>query len=114
MSYTTVTTCRVCGEGELVSLYSLGEQYVSNFVEQGSIHRGATVVPIDIDMCQHCHLLQARHTAPNDLLYSRHYWYRSGVTKTMREALRDVVGVTLRNVTLNVGDVVVDIGSNDG
>lgn len=111
--YTTRTTCRVCGSADLTSLFSLGEQFVSDFVNQEDIHKGHKC-PIDIELCNNCTLVQAKHTAPQDFLYSRHYWYRSGVTKTMRDALRDVTRAAESYVNLKPNDIVLDIGSNDG
>jgi NDP-4-keto-2,6-dideoxyhexose 3-C-methyltransferase len=113
-SYTTRTTCRACGSSDLAQLFSLGDQYVSDFVPKARVHSGNRV-PIDVDLCRGCSLVQARHTAPQDFLYSRHYWYRSGVTDTMRRALADVVDAAMSRVSsINPGDIVLDIGSNDG
>ncbi len=71
-------------------------------------------VPIELVLCRGCTLVQQRFTAPSDLLYRRHYWYRSGTTDTMRRALADVVDAAMDRVRLEPGDVVLDIGSNDG
>jgi NDP-4-keto-2,6-dideoxyhexose 3-C-methyltransferase len=65
-------------------------------------------------MCQRCSLVQLRHSAPQELLYSRFYWYRSGVTQTMKKALRDITSKVEAMIRLQKGDVVLDIGSNDG
>jgi len=65
-------------------------------------------------MCGKCSLLQLRHTAPQELLYARHYWYRSGVTDTMRRALREITQEIESMVQLREGEVVLDIGANDG
>lgn len=111
--YTTRSTCRVCGSRALVPLFSLGEQYVSNFPLKADLDKGI-LCPIDIEQCQACTLVQAKHTAPQELLYSKHYWYRSGVTATMREALAEITKAIVSNVDLYPGDVVLDIGSNDG
>lgn len=111
--YTTRTTCRVCGSTDLAPLFSLGNQYVSNFVEADQVCSGPQC-PIDIELCNDCTLVQAKHTAPQEFLYTRHYWYRSGVTQTMRNALADVAKSAKRVVNLKPGDVVLDIGSNDG
>jgi len=111
-SYTTRQTCRVCDSSNLVPLFSLGEQYVSNFLDPGT--DPGLKCPIELELCCRCSLVQAKHTAPQELLYSRKYWYRSGVTETMRMALRDVTKSVEFLVDLVPGDVVLDIGSNDG
>ena len=113
VDYKTITACRLCGSLELIDLFSLGDQFVSDFVEPGKERAGVSC-PIELVLCGHCSLVQQRHTAPQDFLYSRHYWYTSGTTQTMRDALADVARTTERMVKLQPGDVVLDIGSNDG
>lgn len=108
------TACRSCGSAALTELFSLGDQYVSDFPAEPANPGSSRPVPITLDLCPGCGLVQQRWTAPQDLLYTRHYWYRSGVTETMRLALRDVVESVSRLVKLCPGDVVLDIGSNDG
>src|SRR5690554_5554884 len=111
--YTTRETCRICGSEDLVPLFSLGEQYVNNFVSKEDITTGPKA-PIELELCKNCTLVQLKHTAPQELLYTRHYWYKSGVTQTMRDALRDITKSIENLVDLSLGDVVLDIGSNDG
>lgn len=107
--------CRVCKGTALRPLFSLGEHYINDFPKPGCAYDGLKV-PITLELCLNpdCHLVQLQHTAPQDLLYSRHYWYRSGVTETMRAALADVVNDVLCVADLRSGDIVLDIGSNDG
>lgn len=112
-THTTITACRVCSGEQLVPLFSLGNQFVSDFVEPGQECAGPRV-PIDLVLCPACSLVQQRHTAPSDLLYRRHYHYRSGTTATMRRALRAVTASVEALVDLKPGDVVLDLGSNDG
>ena len=105
--------CRLCGSDQLEDAFSLGEQYINDFVEKDKVTAGIKA-PLDLVMCKECSLIQLRHTAPQELLYSRHYWYRSGVTQTMRDALRDVSETVERMANLKSNDVVLDIGANDG
>jgi len=109
----THTTCRCCGSENMTPLFSLGEHFVSDFVDREHIYDG-TECPIDLEQCRDCTLVQMKHTAPQELLYSGHYWYVSGRTQTMRDALRDVAAAAERVANLKAGDVVLDIGSNDG
>ena len=104
------TTCRVC-EGELEPVLSLGEQYVSNFVRPA--YQAGVKAPLDLVLCKQCTLLQLRHTVPADTMY-QNYWYRSGTNQTMRDALADIANTAENMVGLAAGDVVLDIGCNDG
>lgn len=105
--------CRLCGSSELVDIYSFGNFYVSNFVEKSQIQSGIKA-PLDMVSCSNCSLIQLRHTAPMELMYARYYWYRSGVTQTMKDALKDIVQVINERMDLKTGDTVLDIGANDG
>lgn len=113
MTYTTRETCRVCGSKDLTTVIDLGEQYVSDFVDKDRIYSGHKC-PIELQLCGDCTLVQAKHSPPQDFLYTRHYWYRSGINPAMREALRDITREIEERVDLSWGDVVLDIGSNDG
>jgi len=109
----TRKTCRVCGSDKLVPLFSLGTQYVNNFIDRGEL-KNCIKAPLEMVFCKECSLVQLKHTAPQELLYARFYWYKSGVTDTMRRALRDITEAVERMFPLKKGDVVLDIGSNDG
>jgi len=111
MPYSTRTTCRICADRRLKTVLSLGELYINDFVEPG---KPVEKAPLELTRCLGCSLLQLRHTAPQELLYVRYYWYRSGVTDTMRVALRNITARIESYFHLKAGDVVVDLGSNDG
>ena len=113
MDTITCTACRLCGSDNLHKVFSLGEQYINDFIPQERIGKGLKA-PLDLVICDNCSLLQLQHTAPQELLYSRYYWYRSGVTDTMQLALRDITKEIEEMVELSSGDVVLDIGANDG
>jgi hypothetical protein len=94
---------------------SLGNQYIVDFIdkETGKLNKG----PLDLVICDThyggCGLLQLKHTFNRDVLY-RTYWYRSATSTTMVRALSDVVESVKKLVPLKKGDIVIDIGSNDG
>ena len=87
--------CRLCGSENLVDAFSIGNQYINNFVSKDKIKDGIQA-PLDLIMCNNCSLIQLRHTAPQELLYSRFYWYRSGVTDTMVKELREILPKVLK------------------
>ena len=102
--------CRVCGSTRLEEVLSLGEQYVSDFVtETGHSIRE----PLELVRCTNCGLVQLKHTFSREKLY-RHYWYKSGISRTMRVALADLTARTCEIAEPTPNDIVVDIGCNDG
>ena len=86
--HTTRSSCRVCGSPRLQDVFSLGDLYVSDFPAERT--SAGIRAPLDLVLCGNCRLLQLRHTAPQEFMYTRHYWYRSGITHTMRAALREI------------------------
>src|SRR3989338_10471754 len=113
MNFITRSTCRVCNSKNLSHVFSLGMLYVNNFINKGE-EKNHAKAPLELILCQNCSLLQLKHTAPQELLYARFYWYKSGVTETMRNALRDITSKAEKMLSLKKGDVALDIGSNDG
>ena len=112
----TRSTCRSCNSESLSPILSLGRQYVSNFVDPNDPGENL-VAPLDLVLCDMisggCGLLQLRHTVSPHLLY-KYYWYRSMVNQTMRSALEDVCRSVTGRVGLRPGDLMLDIGCNDG
>lgn len=108
------TTCRACGTAQLTPVFSLGNHNVSNFVE---VEEGVAI-PLDLVLCDvaagGCGLLQLRHTVARELLYTTRYWYRSGINESMRRALADIARKGEQAASLRPGDIVLDIGCNDG
>jgi hypothetical protein len=70
-------------------------------------------VPLQLAVCEKCWLVQLMHTTDPKYLYEE-FHYRSGVNEMMRAALASIVNSALYEVHLARGDVVVDIGANDG
>ena len=116
----TRQTCRVCGSAALTTVLSLGEQCLaSNFAVTPEVQPVTRRVPLELVFCDPardeaaCGLVQLRHTVPSDLMYSC-YGYRSGINDTMRRHLAELARGAEAAVGLSAGDLVVDIGANDG
>ncbi|MHB8241006.1 MAG: class I SAM-dependent methyltransferase [Solirubrobacteraceae bacterium] len=119
-SLTTRTTCRICGSPNLVPVLSLGDQYIAGaFAEPGGEQPVSRRIPLELVRCdmtgneEGCGLVQLRHTVPGAILY-RSYWYRSGVNQTMTRNLHEIAAQAEELVGLHPGDLVIDIGCNDG
>src|SRR3989344_8725920 len=102
-NYTFRHTCRVCGSDNLTPLFSIGNLYISTFVKSPSENIGRA--PLELVWCNNCTLVQLKHTAPQELLYSGHYWYRSGLNKVIIDDLHEIVNEAIKIAPLKEGDI---------
>jgi hypothetical protein len=108
-----IIKCRLCHNKKLIQIYNFGNHYVSNFVQKKNIKKGVKA-PLNLVYCKNCQLLQLEHSAPQELMYKKFYWYRSGVTNTMKVALKDIFLNIKKMSIMKKGDTILDIGANDG
>ena len=108
------TTCRLCSSERLKEVISIGEQYINDFPSSPAEKGRNGKCPLDIVLCENCSLFQLRHTAPQELLYAKHYWYKSGINDTIKKDLKQITEVALRWTNFKPNDVFLDIGANDG
>ena len=101
-------TCRVC-DSKIKTLFSLGNLCVSTFVKDPT--KKCVKAPLEMTQCQNkeCGLVQLRHTADYDLMYTKHYWYRSGLNKVIVDDLKSIA-----KSVKNKKGVWIDAGANDG
>jgi NDP-4-keto-2,6-dideoxyhexose 3-C-methyltransferase len=109
------TTCRGCRAPALAPLFSLGDLCLCNdFIAPTD---EPVRIPLELVLCspEHggCGLVQLRHTTPQHLMYTQ-YWYKSGLSSTMRDHLAALVEKAERAASLQPDHVVLDIGANDG
>lgn len=113
-----INKCRVCGNEELVLVVDLGEQYLTGVFPKVKNETNLTKGPLRLVKCHggenSCGLLQLEHSYDSEEMYGENYGYRSGLNSSMVSHLRNKVRQILDRVNLKKGDLVVDIGSNDG
>ena len=117
--YREISKCRLCKNEQLEPIVSLGDQALTG-VFPSTKNEKVPSGPLELIKCndekntQTCGLLQLKHSFEVNKLYGNNYGYRSGINQTMSAHLKGIVEDTLKWVTLESGDVVLDIGSNDG
>jgi NDP-4-keto-2,6-dideoxyhexose 3-C-methyltransferase len=117
--YTEVDACRMCGNPKLEPIFSLGSQALS-----GIFPKPAAAVlpetPLDLVKCSarpdtdSCGLLQLAHSADVEQMYGTTYGYYSSLSQSMVGHLTELLGKLGNTRPLRGGDVVLDIGCNDG
>ena len=91
-------------------LFTLGNLYVSDFLNEGESARGGSVeMKMMMDENGSVRLEQI---APLDTMYGK-YWYRSGINDTMKKELNGIVNSITDIVKLKENDLWVDIACND-
>jgi len=72
--------------------------------------------PLQLVRCAErtCGLLQLAHTCDLNVLYGKDYGYRSGLNSSMAGHLHERVARVREHARLKDGDLIVDIGANDG
>jgi len=114
---TPISRCRICGNTELRSVIDLGVQALTGVFPR-TVSEPVPVEPLELVRCATssggCGLVQLRHSCDPGLMYGAGYGYRSGLNASMVRHLHGLAGEVTSRVTLSAGDLILDIGSNDG
>ena len=116
--YEKIDCCRVCQNRNLESVLDLGEQHLTGMFPRTK-EQQVPQAPMELVKChgpagQHCGLVQTRFSYDLGLLYGGDYGYRSGLNRSMMLHLEGIVRDLVSLVRPGDGDLLLDIGSNDG
>lgn len=108
-------TCRLCGSTALERIVELTPTPPGNRVlTEEETRTPATAYPLVVNACTACWHVQLGHVVSPDILYRDHYSYVSGTSPVFVEHFRQYAESIVPWAKLAPGDLVVDIGSNDG
>ena len=110
--YTEITKCRICGNSDLKTVVSLGEQTLTGVFPKSESEK-ITKGPVDMVWCTDCGLLQLKQSYSLDEMYGDNYGYRSGLNQSMVDHLTQKIQTLEQLVIPGADDIVIDIGSND-
>ncbi|MEJ7691764.1 class I SAM-dependent methyltransferase [Daejeonella sp.] len=110
--YKEISKCRISGSTNLVTVLSLGEQYLTGVFPK-SVDEKITKGPLDLVWCPDSGLLQMKQSYSLDEMYGENYGYRSGLNSSMVRHLEQKIRTLESLVDLQDNDLVIDIGSND-
>jgi hypothetical protein len=113
MNFYEIDQCRISGSKNLITVLDLGVQSLTGVFPK-SIDEVVTAGPLKLVWCPDSGLLQLQHTYDLNEMYGDNYGYRSGLNLSMVNHLKNKVKHLQRIVKLDINDVVLDIGSNDG
>ncbi|MDP3941904.1 MAG: class I SAM-dependent methyltransferase [bacterium] len=110
-----VDRCQNCSSKTLGSILFLGYlPPVNKLVPIGTIPTEQPSYPTQLLYCPKCHLAQLGLIVDPLILFPPEYPYTSGTTKVLRDNFADLYKESSQLLSLSRGDLIVDIGSNDG
>lgn len=104
--------CRISGSANLISVLNFGDICLTGIFPR-SPKTAIPASPLELVWCPDSGLLQLAHSYDPTALYGDNYGYRSGLNKSMVCHLQEKVRILERLRPLQVGECVLDVGSND-
>ncbi len=106
--------CRVCRERSLEPFLYLGQLPLANgFLRPEELDSPEATFPLRVAFCRNCSLVQLQDIVAPELLF-RDYPYFSSASSPLLEHFRKLGEVILDRFVSDPGELVVEIGSNDG
>ena len=110
--YTEIDNCRISDSRDLRIVLDLGIQELTGVFPKDS-NEPITAGPLQLAWCPDSELLQLKQSYDLAEMYGDNYGYRSGLNASMVGHLQTKAREIQRFISLNAGDLVVDVGSND-
>ena len=108
------TTCRLCESKDLSLVFSLTPTPPANaFLSDEALHHKEEYYPLDLFFCDHCRHLQMLDVVDPAILFEN-YVYVSGTSPVFVRHFESYAEDVIRRFHLKSGDLVVEVGSNDG
>lgn len=106
--------CRLCKSTKLKKVLDLGKTALANsFLTRDQLVNEELTFPLALNFCTNCCQLQTTHVVDPDLLFKDYVWVSSTSPVTVAH-FEDYARSAFAKLKLTKGDLVVEMGSNDG
>lgn len=111
---TTMPTCHICQSKKLHRFLSLGPIPLANsFLQPNQLGVTEPYYPLDVCFCSNCGLVQLAQVITPEILF-KDYAYLTGTSEPMKAHFAKLAESIIERFSLTEGNLVLDIGSNDG
>ena len=108
-----ISQCRSCKSNNLKEVFNLGSQYLTGVFPKKK-NTKITHGDLSLCLCKKCTLLQLRYSFDHKEMYGNNYGYMSSLNNSMKSHLEKKSRNLISKYPLKKGDLIIDIGSNDG
>lgn len=109
-----VLNCRACDSKSITTFLELGPTPIPNgFIAKEDLAKPEKFYPLDVCFCEECGMVQLSHVVDPQIMFGN-YVYIPSTSKTMVKHFDKLAKEASKRVNLKPGDLVIDIGSNDG
>ena len=105
--------CQICSDDKLFNFLNLGEHPACAFLTEAQLKTEKRYT-LDVYYCPTCGLVQLGHPVPQDVLFGDDYHHIAALSSSFKEHLKALAADTAKKFHLTPGDLVVELGSNDG
>ncbi|MDP2638327.1 MAG: class I SAM-dependent methyltransferase [Candidatus Levybacteria bacterium] len=106
--------CRLCKSKKLKKVLDLGKTPPANsFLKKTQLKDKEDFFPLVVNFCTNCGQLQLSHVVSPEILFRHYVWVSSTSPVTVRH-FEEYASSVFKKVNLKKGDLVVEMGSNDG
>lgn len=110
-----IASCQVCNSQNLHLVLDLGHQPPCvSMLTKKMLNEPEVTYPLRMWWCQDCSLAQIDYCVDGTLVYYPNYPYRSGITKELVDYMDGLSKLLVSRYKLQPGELVIDLGSNDG
>lgn len=106
------TQCRICQTSLPPPFLDLGNQPLANNLSD-TPNADVSTYPLALTQCPSCYLVQLNHVVPKEEMFS-YYLYTPSQSKTFVDHFTKMARYLKDYLGLGEGDLVVDVGGNDG
>lgn len=110
-----ITRCQICESPRLVPVLALGHHPIlQKYLTERQLQEPEATYPLNLVYCRACGLAQLDYCIDPAVLFNPGYPYRTGLTGMLIRNFDSLAEELLNAGHYKKGDLVVDIGSNDG
>jgi len=110
-----IKKCQICQHEPLITILSLGHHAtVHAHLEERQLHIPEITYPLNLVLCENCGLSQLDYIGDPKVIFPLEYPYQTGMTNMLIKNFKQLADELEITYALKPGDLIVDIGSNDG